>query len=149
MVMNTVKEPEQTTNQSPITITERDKRYLEKMIFEIKLRGRKEENLDALAAELNRAEIVASEAVSPDVVTMGSLFSMFDMETLERFQYRLVFPEQTEEEDYNISILSPIGTGVLGYKTGDEVTWKVPAGIRRFRIAKVDYQPDAANTYRI
>ena len=37
--------------------------------------------------------------------------------------------------------------GILGYQAGDEVEWEVPTGIRRFRIVKVDYQPDAANTY--
>ena len=32
---------------------------------------------------------------------------------------------------------NPIGTAVLGYRTGDVVDWEVPAGRRRFRIEAV------------
>ena len=145
--MTTYAEPKRRTATTSITITERDKRHLEKMIQEIRVTGRKEESLDALTEELNRAQIVTSESVSPKVVTMGSLVSIVDLDTSERSQYRLIFPDHAKGEENEISILSPIGAAILGYKSGDEVEWEVPVGTRRFKIAKVDYQPDAANTY--
>lgn len=137
------------SKQTPITITERDKRHLETMIDKIQRSGKQESTLASLVTELNRATIVQSEAVSPKVVTMGSLVSIVDRDTHERSQFRLVFPDQIEEESNNISVLSPIGAGMLGYQVGDEFEWAVPAGMRKFQIAKVDYQPDAANTYHL
>ncbi|YCM42617.1 nucleoside diphosphate kinase regulator [Verrucomicrobiaceae bacterium 227] len=137
------------TQPKPIQITERDKRRLEAMIDEIKRRGRKEESLDSLVAELERASVVHSEAIPRNFVTMGSLVSIIDQETSERLQYRLVYPDQADASTNQISILSPVGAGMLGYQVGDEFEWPVPSGIRKFVIAKVDYQPEAANTYRL
>jgi regulator of nucleoside diphosphate kinase len=143
--MNLYAKPQTETGQAPITITDRDKRHLEKMILEIRSTGKKEESLDALTAELNRAEIVSSAVISPMVVTMGSLVSIVDLDTSERTQHRLIFPGQGKGDDNEISVLSPIGASILGYRSGDKVEREVPAGVRRFRIAKVDNQPDAAN----
>ncbi|HOG24153.1 MAG TPA: GreA/GreB family elongation factor, partial [Candidatus Omnitrophota bacterium] len=46
-----------------------------------------------------------------------------------------------------ISILAPIGMALLGYRVGDIVEWKVPAGTRRLKIEEVLYQPEAAGEY--
>ena len=35
----------------------------------------------------------------------------------------------------------------LGYRVEDEFEWKVPAGIRRMRVTRVDYQPEAAGDF--
>ena len=145
--MTTYAEPKTRTARTPITISERDKNRLEKMIAEIRRTGRKEESLDALTAELNRAKIANSGTISQNVVTMDSMVAIVDLDTLERSQYRIIFPDQARGEDDEISVLSPIGTGILGYKTGDIVEWEVPAGIRRFRIVRVDSQPNAVKTY--
>jgi len=134
---------------NPIQITERDKRRLEAMIEEIRRNGRREENLNSLTAELERAKVVVSEAIPRNFVTMGSLVSIIDQESSERLQYRLVYPDQADSKTNRISVLSPIGAGMLGYQIGDEFEWPVPSGVRRFVIAKVDYQPEAANPYRI
>lgn len=36
-----------------------------------------------------------------------------------------------------LSVLTPLGTALLGYREGDEVRWKMPSGIRRLQIEKV------------
>jgi regulator of nucleoside diphosphate kinase len=33
--------------------------------------------------------------------------------------------------------LAPLGTALLGYRAGDRVEWRVPGGLRRFRIEAV------------
>ena len=99
--------------------------------------------LDKLEEELERAEIVDSYAVAPDVVTMNSEVRLKDLDSGEVSVYRLVFPSQARSENH-VSVLAPIGTAMLGYRAGDVVEWQVPKGIRRLQILEVVYQPEAA-----
>jgi regulator of nucleoside diphosphate kinase len=36
---------------------------------------------------------------------------------------------------------------MLGYRVGDEFEWNVPGGLRRMKVTKVDYQPEAAGHF--
>ncbi|MGJ8695772.1 MAG: GreA/GreB family elongation factor [Verrucomicrobiaceae bacterium] len=137
------------TRTNPIQITERDKRRLEKLIERTTDSDRKEANFDSLIAELAEATVVKSEAIPRNVVTMRSLVSIIDQDTSERLQYRLVYPDQIDPNASQVSIQSTLGTSLLGRQTGDEIEWSGPSGTRRFVIAKVDYQPEASNTYHL
>ena len=105
-------------------------------------RGRDE--LAALRAELERAEIVAPEEVPSDVITMNSRAELLDLDSSERMEFTLVFPREADIEQGRISVLAPLGTAMLGYHVGDEFEWVVPYGRRRLRVAAVRFQPEAA-----
>ena len=62
-----------------------------------------------------------------------------------RRTYTLVFPRNANFDQGKISIVAPIGTAILGYRTGDVIEWKVPAGMRRFRVEEILHQPEAAD----
>jgi regulator of nucleoside diphosphate kinase len=126
-----------------ITIKDRDR--LEELLqvareFHFRYRG----DLKKLADELQRCKTVESSEMPAFVVTMNSQVSLVDMETGEEMEYTLVFPDEANIEDGRISVLSPVGTAILGYTVGDSVEWDVPGGKRRIRIAAVPYQPEAA-----
>lgn len=104
-------------------------------------------DLAQLAGELERAEILDSKAVPPDVVTMNSTAEIRDLDTGETMTYTLVFPRDSNADQGRISILAPLGTAILGYRVGDEFEWDVPSGKRRLRIEKVLYQPEASGHY--
>lgn len=141
----TSKHPAPNPSQSvAIQITEQDKARLEDVIGAIQRGGNRREDLSSLIKELNRATVVKGNAISRNVVTMNSRVAIIDQDTSERMTFTLVFPQDADADADKISVLSPIGSAVLGYKTGDEVRWAVPAGIRRFTIAKVEFQPEAA-----
>ena len=97
-----------------------------------------------LAEELRRARRVASDAVPADVVTMNSRFVVTDLDSRRDMEFALVYPADANADEGRISVLSPVGTAVLGYAEGDVIEWPVPAGRRRFRISKVVFQPEAA-----
>ena len=110
------------------------------------LRGARSVNhhyLEMLEQELDRAEVVSPEAIPPDVVTMNSDVRLEDLDSGAIQRYKLVFPNQFRSED-SLSVLAPIGTAMLGYRVGDVIEWPVPKGIRRLKILKVIYQPEAA-----
>ena len=103
--------------------------------------------LEKLDEELDRAEIVKPEEIPTNVITMNSTFCLHDLDTGEDVVYTLVFPGNADSAKGKISILAPIGTAVLGYKVGDIVEWEVPAGLKRFRVKEIVYQPEAEGNY--
>lgn len=131
------------TQPIPIQITERDMAKLRKTIDDTQRSGTQESELDSLVAELNRATVVPSRNIGRNVVTMNSTVSLIDAETSEKSKFTLVYPDEADVFQNKISVLSPIGSGMLGFSVGDEFEWQVPAGIRKFTIAKVDHQPEA------
>jgi regulator of nucleoside diphosphate kinase len=129
----------------PIYITSRDKRLLEKMVAEADaLRSAPRTELQALAKELRRAVVVDPRDVPGDVITMNSRAEMLDLDTGETVTFTLVFPSQANIDEEKISVLAPIGAGMLGYRVGDEFEWQVPDGVRRMRVTQIHYQPEAA-----
>ena len=129
----------------PIYITSRDKRLLEKMVAEADaLRSAPRAELKALAKELRRAVVVDPRDVPGDVITMNSRAEMLDLGTGETVTFTLVFPSQANIDEEKISVLAPIGAGMLGYRVGDEFEWHVPDGVRRMRVTQIHYQPEAA-----
>ena len=131
-----------------IYITEYDLKRLRELIEEAKrVEHRGNEYLDSLDVELSRGKVVAPTEVPPDVVTMNSKVHLIDLETHEEMVYTLVFPQEADMTQSKISVLAPIGTAMLGYRVGDTFTWRVPDGVRRLRVKRVLYQPEASGDY--
>ncbi len=128
-----------------ILITEPDIKKLMQLL-ELRSRpgARDRQHLEMLAAELEHAEVVRWEEVPPDVVTMHSHVRVRDLDTGNETVYTLVFPGDADIAENKVSVLAPIGTALLGYRTGDEIEWPVPGGLRRLKVVEVLYQPEAA-----
>jgi regulator of nucleoside diphosphate kinase len=128
-----------------IYITTQDKERLQDLLPVTAASGpRQQGDWKELAEELRRAVIVEPNEVPADVITMNSRADLVDLDTGESVTFTLVFPQDSYFEEEKISVLAPIGTGMLGYRVGDEFEWKVPGGIRRMKVAKVHFQPEAA-----
>ena len=104
---------------------------------------------DALIKELDSANIVSSEDVPGDVVTMNSIVKISFLNSQKQIQFQIVYPGKANLKEKKISIFSPIATGLLGYKTGDEIEWMVPAGPTKIRIDEIIYQPEADGKYEL
>jgi regulator of nucleoside diphosphate kinase len=126
-----------------IVITQQDSDRLRALIEALDdLGGRRD--LAALIGELDRATIVAPGDIPPNVVTMNSTVVLRDVERSSDRTVSLVFPADADIDAGAISVLAPVGTAILGFKEGDVIDWPVPSGLRRFRVKKVLYQPEAA-----
>ena len=134
--------------RNPIYVTSQDKQRLEDLLREIEASDpRKHGDLKALTEELHRAVVVESKDVPGDVITMNSRADILDLENGETVTFTLVFPSEANIEEGKISVLAPIGAGMLGYRVNDEFEWKVPAGVRRMKVARIHYQPEAAGEF--
>ncbi len=104
-------------------------------------------HLKQLAAEAENCLIVEPQEIEGAVVTMNSVAEVEDMKTGEKEKYKLVWPEDADVAEDKISVLAPLGAALIGYREGDEVELSAPAGVRRVKIAKVHYQPEAEGRY--
>jgi regulator of nucleoside diphosphate kinase len=107
------------------------------------------DRLDELQTELNRAEVVSQGEVPEDVITMNSTFTFRDLDTQELETYTLVYPDRADIANQKLSVLAPIGTAILGYRVGDELRWRVPAGWRRLKVEQVLFQPERAGAFHL
>jgi regulator of nucleoside diphosphate kinase len=104
--------------------------------------GRRYEKLER---ELVRAVVVPREKIPHDVVTMNSRVVFENETTGERREITLVYPGSSDIDAAKISVLVPIGTALLGLRTGESIDWELPQGQKqRYRIVAVPYQPQAA-----
>ena len=67
----------------------------------------------------------------------GSRIQVLDLDTHKEITYRLVLPEELDDNPTNLSISSPIGTALVGVEEGSELKIKVPSGIKRFEVLSV------------
>ncbi|PKN67554.1 MAG: transcription elongation factor GreAB [Deltaproteobacteria bacterium HGW-Deltaproteobacteria-15] len=123
-------------------VTEQDLERLEPILASAHQKnGHEKENLRRLNEDLERARVVDARHIPADVVAMNSMVHVVDADSGEEMTFTLVFPEAADFSQGRISVLAPIGSAVLGYRTGDVVEWKVPAGTRRLKIVRVLGQP--------
>jgi regulator of nucleoside diphosphate kinase len=134
--------------KNPIYVTSQDKQRLEDLLMEVEASDpRKHGDVKALTEELHRAVIVDPRDVPSDVITMNSRAEMRDLESGETVAFTLAFPSEANIDEEKISVLAPIGAGMLGYRVGDQFEWKVPSGLRRIKVTKMHYQPEAAGDF--
>lgn len=79
-----------------------------------------------LEEELDRAVIVDGEMLPNEVVTMNSTVQFKISSSKEVFCLKLVFPKDMDEKGKTISILSPVGSALLGLAINDEIEWPAP-----------------------
>ena len=96
-----------------------------------------------LERELNRAIVVSSAAVPPDVVTMNSRVRYSDeMDGVKR-TISLVYPTHADAAGGKVSVLAPVGTALLGLSEGQSIEWDFPDGSRRLlKLEEVLHQPE-------
>lgn len=72
-----------------------------------------------------------------DRAALGSTVTVLDLDTDEEFVYRLVLPEMADLAAGLLSVQSPIGRGFVGKKAEDEVTIRIPTGVKRFELLEL------------
>jgi regulator of nucleoside diphosphate kinase len=128
-----------------ILINEDDMARLRELVHRGRIASRRDRvHLEELDSELARAEVVTADDVSPDIVTMHSTVRVRDLDDERSEVYTIVFPEDADIGRKRISVLSPIGTALIGYRAGDLIEWATPGRTRRLRIDKVLFQPEAS-----
>src|SRR5690606_31670363 len=93
---------------------------------------------EALEAELDRADIVKAGDFGRDVVAVNAAATGVDVDSGEETTVCLVYQQDADVSKKKISILSPIGTALIGLRIGDKIDWPLPNGkTRRLQVTSV------------
>jgi regulator of nucleoside diphosphate kinase len=93
-----------------------------------------------LKRKLARARVLPADRIPADLVTMNSRVSFTDGGVSRHA--KLVYPQQADGRG-RVSVLSPLGTALLGRSAGQEIECRFPgAARRRIRIDAVVSQPE-------
>ena len=92
--------------------------------------------------EINRAKIHAAGKMPADAVTIGSEVEFLDDSSGEKRRLKLVLPVDADFEAGRLSVMTPVGAGLIGMTVGREISWPTPDGRPRvLRILEVKQQP--------
>lgn len=102
-----------------------------------------------LLRKLRRAKVVGAASIAADVVTMSSTVS-FEVEgEREARTVTLVYPWRAHEPTA-LSVLSSLGTALLGLRAGEHATWTLAEGsAKRLVVRDVTYQPEAEGHWHL
>jgi len=99
--------------------------------------GLNEKKVSELQNLLANASILDDENMSKDEVLIGATVKLKDMKSGEELEYRLVAEEEADYSQGQISVTSPVGSGLLSHKVGDIAEIKVPAGVLKYKVLKI------------
>jgi hypothetical protein len=102
---------------------------------------------------LETSQVLKSEIISENIITMNSVFIVRDLHTETYKQKKLVYPNRNFDSELweNLSIYDPLGLAVYGYKQNDLVDCSKYIMNNnkdsKFLIEKILFQPEASQLY--
>lgn len=96
-----------------------------------------EERIMKLENMIRKATIIDESKIDLNIVTIGSIVKVNDIEFDEEVEYTIVGSAEADPYDGKISNESPVGKALLGRGTGEVVDVHVPDGIAKFKILEI------------
>lgn len=91
-----------------------------------------------LLEETGRATVYSAIDIPPDVVVMHAIVEFSDEASGQSRIVQLVYPRDADIDAGRISILTPVGAGLIGLREGQSIFWPDRDGNeRRLSIVKV------------
>lgn len=128
----------QTTNQ-PVLLTREDHAHIQFYLRNqqgLKVPDRQSATL--LQQELNRAQLIENDKLPEGVVRIGSKVKVRELTSNKILDLIIETPGNANVKERKISVLSPLGTALIGYSSGATVKWEMPAGVKFFFIENVN-----------
>ena len=96
-----------------------------------------EARINELEYIILHAKVIDESQVQEDVVSIGSIVRVQDLDFDEEIEYAIVGSNEADPMEGNISNHSPIGVALMGKRTGDEVVAHTPGGDIKMKILDV------------
>lgn len=94
--------------------------------------------LGQLRERLARISQIDLSQIPKDRVGLGSRVTVKDLDTKETEVWELVIPDAMDVDAGHISVSSPLGRAVLDRKAKEKVEVRLPMGVRRLKIEKLE-----------
>jgi len=101
--------------------------------------GHLEAKINQLKLAISEAKVVDISRLSSDSVQILSKVELTNLTTKAKMAYTIVSESEANLREGKISIQTPIAQGLLNKKVGDEVDVKIPRGVIRLRIDKIEH----------
>ncbi|HEY8515665.1 MAG TPA: transcription elongation factor GreA [Candidatus Binatia bacterium] len=89
-------------------------------------------------ARLRELSMYSLARIPRDKISYGSKVTLEDVDTGERVQYQLVFPEEIDASAGMISVSAPIGQALMNKAPGDEVVVQTPSGRKTYEVVDLE-----------
>ena len=86
---------------------------------------------------LRNSKIIEEGDIVTDVVSIGAIVVLKDLEFGDEFEYTIVGSTEADPVEFKISNESPVGQAILGKKVGSVVEVNVPAGILKYEVLEI------------
>jgi len=80
---------------------------------------------DHLFNEIDRATLVPDAHLPNNIVSINSTVTFTVQSTGKSFTYRLVYPQDLDNSENQLSILSPVGAALIGMQQGQAIYWPI------------------------
>jgi transcription elongation factor GreA len=101
--------------------------------------GLNEAKIRDVEGRLSLAEVIDPKSLSGERVMFGATVTLLNLDTDEETRYQIVGLEEANIEKGLISFDAPVARSLIGKSIGDEVTVKLPGGVRSYEISDVEY----------
>ncbi|HMN54912.1 MAG TPA: nucleoside diphosphate kinase regulator [Sphingopyxis sp.] len=98
-----------------------------------------------LIDEIGRATVHSAKTMPRDIVTMSSQVEFVDEASGETRTIQLVYPHEADIAAGRVSILTPVGAGLIGLRQGQSIRWPDRDGHERTLSVVGVVQPATAN----
>jgi regulator of nucleoside diphosphate kinase len=95
------------------------------------------ESLDRLYKELDTADVRKEEDMPPDVVRVCSIVDV-GTPAGRRNGLQLVMHADADLKQNKLSVLSVLGSALIGYRQGASIVWRLPKGDQTITLERVD-----------
>ena len=103
----------------------------------------------AIEHEIDRATIVPFKDLPENVVALGSHVTFKIQNTQQTFTKTLCLPANVSKFEDSISIFAPIGSALLGLKTGQSIQWETQRGLQSVKIIQVNNDNSTNRSQRL
>lgn len=95
------------------------------------------DSLDRLYQELEKADVRPESALPADVVRINSIVDI-RTPTGRKEGLQLVMPAEADLKQNKLSVLSVMGSALIGYQAGATITWHLPKGVEHIVLERVE-----------
>ncbi len=86
---------------------------------------------------LRNASVVDESELGKDIVSVGSVVRVMDFEFDEEVEFYIVGSAEADPMMNKISNESPVGSALIGRKSGDVVEVNIPDGVSKYEIIEI------------
>ena len=99
-----------------------------------------EGRISELDDKLARADVIDISKLGGKKVRFGATVTIIDVDTEEKFTYKIVGEDEANVKGGKISVTSPLARALIGKEAGEEAEVAAPSGARAYEISKVVYK---------